>query len=131
MAFAPTSADVDPPEGIAVVKRGRHIRYIVHEQSATTGLWSAKDISGSRWTYRLRLWTSDDDSSALSDAAVTKGSASSSGELDHYHACGTTVRDTLAWEIVEVDNDNADANTTTGKREVVKVRWYEPIRDAP
>lgn len=131
MALSRSTVDVAPPFGPAVVKRGLAITFTVQTRSATTGLWTAKDISGSRWTYRLRIWTADDDTSALVDEVVTKGSAASSGELDHYHANGTTVRATLKWEIVEVDNDNADANTTTGKRERVQVRWFQPIEDAP
>lgn len=131
MSFVRTSADVDPPFGPAVVKRGLHIAGTVRSRAFATGVRSGKDISASRWTYRLRTWTSDDDASPIDDEVVTKGSASSTGELDHYHACGTTVRDTLAWEIVEVDGSNADASTRTGQRERILVRWYQPIVDAP
>ena len=131
MAFARSTADVEPPFGPAVVKRGLAIQYVVQTRSATTGLWSAKDISAARWTYKLRTWTSDDVTDPTDDETVTKGSASSSGELDHYHACGTTVRDTMAWEIVEVDGNNADATTRTGYRERVLVRWFQPVIDAP
>lgn len=131
MALAPSSIEIPPPAGPAVVKRGLHLRFRVDELSFTTNRWVAKDISGSRWTYKLRVWASDDDSSALVDETVSKGSAAASGELDHYHACGATVRDTLRWEIVELDNSNSDAATTSGQREVIRARWSQPIVDAP
>jgi hypothetical protein len=37
----------------------------------------------------------------------------------------------MAWEIVEVDGNNADATTRTGYRERVLVRWFQPVIDAP
>ena len=131
MAYAPTAVDIEPPFGPAVVKRGLGIRAIVKTQSATSGLVSAKDISSSRWTYRLRTWTADDDTAVLSDSLIVKGTDAASGELDYYHTCGATVRDTLRWEIVEVDNSNADANTLSGYRELILWPWYQPIIDAP
>jgi len=133
MSFAKTSADIEgEPFGPAFVKRGLPIKWLIWTQSATTGAWSKKDISGARWTYNLRQWTSDDDAAPIAaDEVVTKGTASATGELDHYHSNGATAYATLAWEIVEVDNDNADATTRTGQREVVKVRWFQPILDAP
>jgi len=126
-----TSIDVQPPFGPAVVGRGLSIQGTVRTQSATTGAWTAKDISDARWIYRLRVWLEDDDTSAVSDEVVSKGSASSSGEIDHYHACGTTVRAAMTWELVEVDDDNADASTSTGKRERIVLRWQQPVIDAP
>lgn len=131
MALARTTADQDPPFGPAVVKRGLAIQYVVEQRDPLTQAWSTKDISGSQWTYRVRTWASDDDDDPIIDAELTKGAESASGELDHYQACGATVRDTLTWELVEVDNDNADAATRTGKRERVIVRWKQPIIDAP
>ena len=91
----------------------------------------AKDISAARYTYELRAWTSDDDAALIVDEVITKGTQSSSGELDHYFKCGTTVRDTMTWQIVEVDNDNTDADTNTGKPERILTRWRQPIIDAP
>lgn len=133
MALSRSTVDVTPPFGPAVVKRGLAITFTVQTRSATTGLWAAKDISGSRWTYTLRVWSSDDDTDPISalTSTVTKGSAASSGELDHYHSCGATVYATLKWEIVEIDNDNTDASTRSGKRERVLTRWFQPIEDAP
>lgn len=133
MTIARSSIDHDgEPFGPAFVKRGLNIRFFVRDQSATTEAFARKDISAARWTYRLRVWTSDDDVSALVDEALTKGTDSASGEIDHYHSCGATVyADRLRWEIVEVDNDNADATTTSTFREVPKMRWSQPIVDAP
>jgi hypothetical protein len=131
MALARSTVDVEPPFGPAVVKRGLVIQYVAQTRSATTGLWSAKDISGSRWTYRLRVWDDDADAAAFVDEAISKGTASSSGELDHYHANGATVYPACTWEIVEVDNSNADTTTTTQFRERVLVRWHQGIEDAP
>jgi len=131
MSFTRSDRDIPPPFGPAVVKRGLHIERVVMQRSATTGAWAVKDISAARYTYRLRVWTSDDDAAALSDVLIVKGTDQASGELASYYSCGATVRDTLAFEIVEVDNDNADATTTSTFRERILARWYQPIIDAP
>ena len=132
MSFKKTPIDLEsPPFGPAVVKRGVVIEWIVEERNATTGVWSPKDISPARWSYKVRTWEADADASPLHDAVLTEGTDAASGELAHYFACGTTAYETLLWEIVEVDNDNADADTNSGQRERVLVRWFQPIIDAP
>ena len=132
MSLAKTSLEIKPPAGPAVVGRGLPLQFIVKTRDPVTGAWSALDISAARWTFNLRLWESDDDTAPIAgDEVVTKGSQSSSGELDHYHANGTTVRDAVRWEIVQVDNDNADTTTITQLREVIRAWWTQPIIDAP
>jgi len=131
MSFAPAAKEVEgTPYGDAVVGRGIRIQHVV-ETRAISGAWSAKDISGAQWTYQLRIWTSDDDAAVIDDDTVTKGAGSASGELDHFYSVGTTVRDTLRWELVEVDNNNADANAISGFREGILRWWRQPIIDAP
>jgi hypothetical protein len=132
MTLAASEIEVAPPYGPAVAKRGLHIGHQVKAETFSTGTFDAKDISGARWTYQLRLWESDDDSSLLDDETVSKGTNSATGELDHYHSCGATVyADPIRWELVEVDNSNADASTNSGYRERVLQWWRQPIIDAP
>lgn len=131
MSLTRTDRDRKPPFGPAVVKRGLQLQYVVEEEDPITGAISPKDISAARYTYRVRTWLSDDDLAPLHDEIVTKGTQDSSGELDHYFSCGATVRDNLKFEIVEIDNDNADATTGSSLRERILERWEQPIIDAP
>jgi len=131
MSFAHTTVEIPPPSGPAVVRRNLPIEYIVEERSATTGAWSAKDISGARYTYQLRLWTADADAAVLDDQTITKGSDSASGELKYDYPCGTTVQSTLRWEIVELDNSTANADSNSGQVERILAWWLQPIIDAP
>lgn len=131
MSFARTLIDVVPPFGPAVVKRSLPIDYIVEERSPTTGAWAPKDISSSRWSYKLRVWSSDDADDPLVGFDLTLSEGAATGQLRHDVPCGTTVRPVLAWEIVEIDNDTDDGSSRSGKVEVPKVRWHQPIIDAP
>ena len=67
----------------------------------------------------------------MSKPNSSKGSAASTGWLDHYLSLGDTAYDSLVWEIAEIDTNNADATTTTGYREAVLERWKQPVVDAP
>lgn len=129
MALTRTSIDVEPPFGPAIVKRSLPIDRVVEERSPTSGAWTPKDISAARYTYRLRIWESDDDTNPLDDQEITKGA--DTGQLRYDYPCGATVQDALLWEIVQVDNDNGDANSRTTKVEIPKLRWKQPIIDAP
>ena len=118
---------VDPPFGDALVKRGLPIVFQVEEKLGSA-VWGAKDISASRWSYRVRARTTETGLTFIVNEAVSKSTNNvTSGWLDHYLALGTTAYDTLFWEIVEVDSDNADASTPTTKRERLLLRWKQPI----
>jgi hypothetical protein len=125
------SADlIPPPYGAAVCGRGlRIVRQI--EERTSSAVFSAKDISAARWVYRIRAYTSDAATTFTYNEVITKGSASSTGWLDHYLSLGDTAYDSLIWEVVEIDTSNADATTETGYREAVLERWKQPVVDAP
>lgn len=134
MTFQRTSIDLGhEPFGPAFVGHNLHITFYVKEQNAVTEAFARRDLSGStRYQYRLRIWTSDDDDALLANEALTEGSDAASGEINHYYDCGTTVRASrLRWSIVEVDTDTANENTVSGYVEVPKWHWYQPILDAP
>lgn len=123
---------ISKPFGDAEVGRGLHIRFQVQKES-TSGVWSGKDISGAQWTYRVRAWVVASPTATVFDEALTKDATdSATGWIDHYLSLGATAYATaLRWEIVEVDNNNADAATKTGKREVSRLKWSQAITAAP
>lgn len=120
-----------PPFGKAVVERGLRVQCQIKEEvlGATE---TAKDISGARWTYALRAYSVTTDNTFVIEKTISKhASASASGWLDDYVPLGTTAYTDLTWEFVEVDNNNADATTRTGFREVILETWQQSIEDAP
>lgn len=116
-----------PPYGPAFAGRGLLIvRQVLAKLNASA--WAGKNISAARWTYRLRAWDEDDTSAHLVNEEIAKSTTDdTTGWLDDYVACGSTVRDTLLWQIVEVDGDNTDAATPSGQRELVLESWRQPI----
>lgn len=121
---------VKPPYGPAHAGSGLRIqRQILDKPNASA--WVGLDIT-TRWTYRLRAWAeSDPQTFFIDDAIAASTDDGTEGWLDDYVSCGQVVRDVLRWQIVEVDGDNADANTPTGQREVILEQWRQPILAGP
>lgn len=125
---------VPNPFGPFVVGHTVLIRYQVREQAAGADELG-KDISASRWVYRLRAYATRDAAAVLVDEVISKSAAEdpegTASYLDHDYYVGATPRDALIWSIVEVDTSNAVATSKSGYRERVLLRWKAAIEDAP
>lgn len=111
------------PFGVFVAGRGAHVAFQVTTR-VSSGAAAPKDISGSRWSYVLRRIAVGGTITAYS---LTKGAAASTGWIDSYVALGASAVAAVEWEIVEIDDNNADAATASGKREVPLLRWRQAI----
>jgi hypothetical protein len=125
----------DPPYGDLFVGRsllvnGRALR--ATDGGDGTGI----DLSGGRWSVRLRCFT-EPSAAALSwskslTASSTGGSTGYYDDVVDASTIGTASVGTMLWfEEVLVDANNNDTGTITGKQEQVLRWWKQPLLDRP
>ena len=122
------------PFGPFVVGRCVTIRRRVLE-APTNQAEAGKDIAAARWVYRLRSYAKKGDAAVVSDDIIDKSpnqdaDGKASG-LDYDFFCGVTPRDSLFWEIVEVDTSIPHAGAKSGYQERILLRFRAAIEDAP
>lgn len=121
---------VEPPYGIAWAGRGLRIVRQIEEKLTASG-WAGKDISGSRWVYRVRAFDEAANDMVVDEVVTKSATDSATGWLNHYLALGLTTYPVLRWELVEVDTSNNDSSTPTGDPEVVLETWYQDVKAKP
>jgi hypothetical protein len=122
--------DAEPP-GPFVVGRGVRMNYQVLVKD-DAGAWVPLNIDGPRWSVRVRAFAAGAAATTRDEECTKSTNGASTGWIDHYFACGTTVyASALQWELVLVDADNPDASTKTTTREYILLQFREPITAAP
>ena len=122
--------EAEPP-GPFVVGRGVRMNHQVLTKD-DAGDWAPLDISSARWSVRVRAYVPGAAATTRDEDLSESAAGAATGWFDHYFACGATAYPAaLDWEYVLVDDQNADTNTKTQKREYVLLQWRAPITAAP
>ena len=122
--------DAEPPSGFQV---GATVR--INYQAL--GVSDAEDevpldLTAGRWSVRVRVWAPGATAFLRDEACPASVAGGATGYFDHGFKCGATAyAAALIWQLVLIDNDNADTDSKTLKREFVLLAWRAPIPAAP